>query len=80
MLTAADPAEAEVSAVDYYLAESAGGDVVMESQLGPDWRNAIRELGWDRPTFLRKASGRQPLESADGARVERLGVQWLTLS
>ncbi|GAA2863953.1 hypothetical protein Acy02nite_72200 [Actinoplanes cyaneus] len=56
------------------------GDVVMELQLGPDWRNAIRALGWDRLAFLRKATGREPLESADVARVERLGVRWLTLS
>ncbi|MFC6568808.1 maleylpyruvate isomerase N-terminal domain-containing protein [Actinoplanes utahensis] len=56
------------------------GDVVMELQLGPDWRSAMRELGWDRLTFLRKATGRQRLESADAARVERLGMRWLTLA
>jgi uncharacterized protein (TIGR03083 family) len=55
------------------------GDVVMELQLGPGWMNTIRELGWDRLGFLRKATGRQPHESADVARVEQLGVRWLTL-
>ncbi|MEU4693975.1 maleylpyruvate isomerase N-terminal domain-containing protein [Actinoplanes sp. NPDC023714] len=56
------------------------GDVVMELQLGSDWMNAIRELGWDRLTFLRKATGRQSLGSADAARVEQLGIRWLTLA
>ncbi|MDI6097224.1 maleylpyruvate isomerase N-terminal domain-containing protein [Actinoplanes sp. NEAU-A12] len=55
------------------------GDVLMELQLGPQWRDAVRELGWDRPGFLRRATGRQPIEAADVARVERLGLRWLTL-
>ncbi|WIM92514.1 maleylpyruvate isomerase N-terminal domain-containing protein [Actinoplanes oblitus] len=56
------------------------GDVVMELQLGREGESAIRELGWDRLTFLRKATGRQPLEPADAERVERLGIRWLTLA
>ena len=55
------------------------GDVVLELQLGTDWRTAVRELGWDRLGFLRRATGRQPLEAADVARADRLGVRWLTL-
>ncbi|MEU4216560.1 maleylpyruvate isomerase N-terminal domain-containing protein [Actinoplanes sp. NPDC026623] len=54
-------------------------DVVMELLLGPGWMSAVRELGWDRPGLLRRATGRQSLESAEAARVERLGIRWLTL-
>ncbi|BAL89589.1 hypothetical protein AMIS_43690 [Actinoplanes missouriensis 431] len=54
-------------------------DVVTQLQLGPEARAATRELGWDRPTLLRKATGRQPLEPADEVRMERLGIRWLTL-
>ncbi|WP_432994587.1 maleylpyruvate isomerase N-terminal domain-containing protein [Dactylosporangium sp. CA-233914] len=55
------------------------GDVVLELLLGPGWMNAAHELGWDRPGLLRRVTGRQPLESADVARLERLGIRWLTL-
>jgi uncharacterized protein (TIGR03083 family) len=55
------------------------GDIVLELQLGPNWRDAVRELGWGRLGLLRRATGRQPLGPADVARVERLGIRWLTL-
>lgn len=55
------------------------GDAVMELLLGPGQVAAARELGWDRPRFLRKATGREPLDVADAAQVERLGIRWLTL-
>ena len=42
-------------------------------------RLALGELGWDRPRLLRKATGREPLDIAEAARVERLGIRWLTL-
>ncbi|MGX6600892.1 maleylpyruvate isomerase N-terminal domain-containing protein [Micromonosporaceae bacterium Da 78-11] len=54
-------------------------DIVLELQLGPDRMDAVRELGWGRLGFLRRATGRQPLGSTDVARVERLGIRWLTL-
>lgn len=55
------------------------GDVVMELLFGPDQVAAARELGLDRPEFLRKATGREPLDAADAVQVERLGIRWLTL-
>ena len=58
---------------------SQAADVVMELLLGADHGAAARELGWDRPGFLRKATGREPLDAAEVARVERLGIRWLTL-
>ncbi|WP_274560476.1 maleylpyruvate isomerase N-terminal domain-containing protein [Streptomyces spiramyceticus] len=35
--------------------------------------------GWDRTTFLRKATGRLPMTEAERAAAERLGMRWLTL-
>ncbi|GAB2591361.1 hypothetical protein Aab01nite_39170 [Paractinoplanes abujensis] len=55
------------------------GEVVTELLLGPDRAITLRELGWARLEFLRKATGREPLMPADVARVDRLGVRWLTL-
>jgi uncharacterized protein (TIGR03083 family) len=55
------------------------GDVVMELLLGSGWITAVRELGWDQPGFLRRATGRQPLETMEVAQVERFGIRWLTL-
>ncbi|MEU9720914.1 maleylpyruvate isomerase N-terminal domain-containing protein [Streptomyces sp. NPDC047976] len=54
-------------------------DLVLELLLGPDPSAATRSLGWDRLTLLRKATGREPLDPAETARVERLGIRWLTL-
>lgn len=54
-------------------------DVVLELLLGPDGPASLHALGWDRLTFLRKATGREPLDAAETARVERLGIRWLTL-
>jgi len=36
-------------------------------------------LGWDRLTFIRKATGRLPLTETERADVDRYGVRWLTL-
>ncbi|KAK1178352.1 maleylpyruvate isomerase N-terminal domain-containing protein [Streptomyces sp. NBS 14/10] len=55
------------------------GTVVRELLLGSGQLAAVRELGWDEPTFLRKATGRAALDVTETARVERLGIQWLTL-
>ncbi|MFB6393607.1 maleylpyruvate isomerase family mycothiol-dependent enzyme [Polymorphospora lycopeni] len=40
---------------------------------------AVADLGWDEITFLRKATGRQPLTPAETARVEQRAIRWLTL-
>lgn len=58
---------------------TAAGDAVLELLLGPDHATAARRLGWGRARFLRKATGREPLDAAETGLVERLGVRWLTL-
>ena len=58
---------------------SAAGESVLELLLGPGHGAAAEELGWSRPHFLRKATGREPLTAAESARVERLGIRWLAL-
>ena len=54
-------------------------DLIEELLLGPNHAHAVRQLGWDQPTFLRKATGRQPLTDTDLEQVNRLGIHWLTL-
>ncbi|MEU9861901.1 maleylpyruvate isomerase N-terminal domain-containing protein [Streptomyces sp. NPDC047971] len=57
----------------------AAGDAVTELLLGAEHATATDELGWSRTRFLRKATGREPLNVAEAARVERLGIGWLAL-
>ncbi|MEV6762497.1 hypothetical protein AB0N16_18060 [Streptomyces sp. NPDC051105] len=42
--------------------------------------STLGELGWDQKTFVRKATGREPLDAAGTVRVERLGMRWLPLA
>lgn len=55
------------------------GDAVLELLLGAGYESAVREVGWDRARFLRKATGREPLDAGENAMIERLGIRWLTL-
>lgn len=55
------------------------GMLVRQLLLGTGQLDAVRELGWDEPTFLRKATGRTSLDATETARVDQLGIQWLTL-
>ncbi|MFD7966963.1 maleylpyruvate isomerase family mycothiol-dependent enzyme [Streptomyces zaomyceticus] len=57
----------------------AAGDAVAELLLGAEHATAIEKLEWSRSRFLRKATGREPLNEAETARVERLGIHWLAL-
>ncbi|MFJ7153910.1 maleylpyruvate isomerase family mycothiol-dependent enzyme [Streptomyces sp. NPDC101118] len=57
----------------------AAGDAVAELLLGTEYAAATRELGWSRTRFLRKATGREPLDEAEAGQVERLGLRWLAL-
>ncbi|MET9637192.1 maleylpyruvate isomerase N-terminal domain-containing protein [Streptomyces virginiae] len=57
----------------------AAGDAVTELLLGAEHAAAADELEWSRPRFLRKATGREPLDAAEAAQVERLGIRWLAL-
>lgn len=54
-------------------------DAVLELLLGPDGMTASDGLDWEQPEFLRKVTGREPLDAAEAAQVERLGIRWLTL-
>jgi uncharacterized protein (TIGR03083 family) len=53
--------------------------VVMDLLLGPGQEAAAQQLDWNRSQFLRKATGREPLNAAEVGQVERLGIRWLTL-
>ncbi|MGW8767359.1 maleylpyruvate isomerase family mycothiol-dependent enzyme [Streptomyces sp. NPDC055815] len=57
----------------------AAGDAVTELLLGAEHTPAADELGWTRPRFLRKATGREPLTEAETAQVEQLALHWLAL-
>ncbi|MFC9398981.1 maleylpyruvate isomerase N-terminal domain-containing protein [Streptomyces sp. NPDC057027] len=58
---------------------SAAGDVVAELLLGREHAVATGELGWSRTRFLRKATGREPLDDTEAVQVEQLGIRWLAL-
>jgi hypothetical protein len=57
----------------------AAGELIVGLLVGPDQAGMVRELGWDTAKFVRKATGREPLEGQEAIHVERLGLQWLTL-
>ncbi|WP_037915199.1 maleylpyruvate isomerase N-terminal domain-containing protein [Actinacidiphila yeochonensis] len=57
----------------------AAGDAVLALLLGAERTAAADTLGWSRPRFLRKATGREPLDAAEAARIEELGIRWLAL-
>ncbi|MFC9588046.1 maleylpyruvate isomerase N-terminal domain-containing protein [Streptomyces yangpuensis] len=57
----------------------AAGDAVTELLLGTEHATAVDELGWSRTHFLRKATGREPLNEAEAVQVARLGIRWLAL-
>lgn len=50
-----------------------------ELLLGAEHATLADKLEWSRSRFLRKATGREPLDEAEAARVERLGIHWLAL-
>lgn len=55
------------------------GAAVQDLLLGPDQGDVFERTGWDRLNFLRKATGREPLDDAETAQIERLAIRWLTL-
>ncbi|MBZ9594093.1 maleylpyruvate isomerase N-terminal domain-containing protein [Streptomyces erythrochromogenes] len=57
----------------------AAGDAVTELLLGTEHVTAVDALGWSRARFLRKATGREPLNAAEAVQVEQLGMRWLAL-
>lgn len=57
----------------------AAGDAVTELLLGPEHAAAAGKLEWSRPHFLRKATGREPLNETEAAQIEQLGIRWLAL-
>ncbi|MGW0749886.1 hypothetical protein [Streptomyces sp. NPDC002587] len=58
---------------------SPAGEAVMELLLGAEHVAAADTLGWSQPHFLRKASGREPLDEAEATQIEQLGIRWLAL-
>lgn len=55
------------------------GDLLAQLLLGQRGLTEVSVLGWDRVTFLRKATGRAPLTGAETAEVERAGIRRLSL-
>lgn len=51
------------------------GDVLAGLFLPPGTADGVRALGWDRPAFARKISGREPLSPAERRRLDELGVR-----
>ncbi|MFB9571915.1 maleylpyruvate isomerase family mycothiol-dependent enzyme [Streptomyces yanii] len=58
---------------------SPAADAVTELLLGTEHTAATDELGWSRTRFLRKVTGREPLDAEEAERIERLGLRWLAL-
>ncbi|MFF6772034.1 maleylpyruvate isomerase N-terminal domain-containing protein [Streptomyces sp. NPDC012637] len=58
---------------------SSAADAVTELLLGTEHGTATDQLGWNRTRFLRKATGREPLNAEEAAQVEQLGIRWLAL-
>jgi uncharacterized protein (TIGR03083 family) len=58
---------------------SSAGDAVLELLLGAEQKAAADALGWSKPRFVRKATGREPLDASETAQVEQLGIRWLAL-
>ncbi|OIJ86213.1 hypothetical protein BIV24_27060 [Streptomyces colonosanans] len=58
---------------------SSAGDAVTELLLGAEQTAAVRTLGWSQPHFLRKATGREPLDEEEAAQIEQLSIRWLAL-
>lgn len=56
-----------------------GAAAVEELLLGKTPPEALEGLGWDRTTFLRKATGRLPISEAEAGQAQRLELRWLTL-
>jgi uncharacterized protein (TIGR03083 family) len=54
------------------------GDLLLHLLAGSR-ANLVDGLGWSRPQFLRKATGRAPLSAQESDQVERLGLRWLAL-
>ncbi|MFB7465017.1 maleylpyruvate isomerase family mycothiol-dependent enzyme [Streptomyces sp. NPDC056224] len=58
---------------------SVAGEAVTELLLGAEHVAAADTLGWSQPRFLRKASGREPLDEEEATQIEQLGIRWLAL-
>ncbi|WP_354638261.1 maleylpyruvate isomerase N-terminal domain-containing protein [Kitasatospora camelliae] len=68
---------ADALGCEAWLTPSAG-DLLLEFLTGPD-TSGVTELGWSPARFLRKVTGREPLEPEETSRIARLGVTWLAL-
>lgn len=64
---------------DPWLTEPAAA-LIADLLAGPTGPDALAALGWDRLTFIAKATGRAPLTAAERAEAERRGLRWLAFS
>jgi len=55
------------------------GDLVLHLLAGSGANGQVGVLGWSRPQFLRKVTGREPLSAQESDQVERLRIHWLAL-
>ncbi|MFJ4678602.1 maleylpyruvate isomerase family mycothiol-dependent enzyme [Kitasatospora sp. NPDC088783] len=53
-------------------------NLLLELLVGPD-TSGVTELGWSHARFLRKITGREPLEPEESSRIARLDITWLAL-
>lgn len=58
---------------------ASASDLLARLLLGQRGLAEVDVLGWDRVTFLRKATGREALTGAETAEVERARIRWLSL-
>jgi uncharacterized protein (TIGR03083 family) len=58
---------------------SSAGEAVTELLLGAEQTAAARTLGWSQAHFLRKATGREPLNETEAALIEQFSIRWLAL-
>ncbi|MFG3001640.1 hypothetical protein [Streptomyces sp. NPDC048340] len=54
---------------------AAAGDAVVELLVGSEQMAAAGQLGWSRPYFLRRATGREPLQDAEAALRSRISTE-----
>ena len=53
--------------------------LLIDLLLGGQNDYTLDDLGWDEITFLRKATGREPLTADENEEVRTQGIRWLTL-
>ncbi|MFB9238805.1 maleylpyruvate isomerase N-terminal domain-containing protein [Plantactinospora siamensis] len=60
------------------LGDAAAADAAPAGPARVDVAAPYADLGWDRLTFIAKATGRSPIDPGERAAVDRLGLRWLS--